>query len=391
MVPIIKDRKNKDQARMISYRQLFPMVLNRIQNQDCGPIGITLTREKIHLLQLEKKKNSLRIQANVSIPYPGNRAELLASPAEFSICIHKALRSGAFRGKNIVSCLPNKGTKIINLSYQMQGDVNEDEVIVAEVMNCLDGNPTEYVIDYMPIRTENKDTNTRTALVAVARREKVISYLELFGKANLTVQALDIGPAALLRLVVSLNGPEEFPLVMLINFGRDKSYLTVIDGRRLIMDRELDFGENLLIHQLGKQLDMTEKQALKVLQQYGFSKPYGVGSAADQAPSDEILSSMVEILHPLFLEFIDNINKTLIYTASMLHGKSVQQIYLLGSLARHLWADRFLAQMLALPVAILNPFSLFAESGEQTPSVNSNITAGTVLTTGLALRGLVNE
>jgi len=362
-----------------------------MQNQDCGPIGINITREKIHLLQLGKKKNTLRIQANVSIPHHISRTELLASPTEFSICIHKALRSGPFKGRNIVSCLPNKGTKIINLSYQVQGDMNEDEVIVGEVMNCMDGNPTEYVIDYLPIRTENKDAATRTALVAVAKREAVISYLELFGKANLTVQALDIGPAALRRLVVSLNGPEEFPLVMLINFGRDRSYLTVIDGRRLIMDRELDFGENLLIRQLSNQLDMTEEQALKVLQQYGFSKPPGVVSTADQATSDEISSSMVEILHPLFLEFIDNVNKTLIYTASMLRGKSVQQIYLLGSLTRHPWADRFLAQMLALPVAILNPFSLFADSYEQTPSANLNITAGTVLATGLALRGLVNE
>ena len=391
MVLIAQDRKDKEQVHMISYRQLVPTVLHRMQNSDYGPIAINLTSEKIYLLQLEKKKNTFRIQANVSIPYPIKRAELLASPTEFSIFIHKALRAGAFRGRNIVSCLPNKGTKIINLSYQMQGGMTEDESIVGEVMNCMDGNPSEYVIDYLPIRTENKDAATRTALVAVARREAVISYLELFGKANLTVQALDIGPAALRRLVVSLNGLEEFPLVMLINFGRDRSYLTVIDGRRLIMDRELDFGENLVIRQLSRQLDMTEEQAMKVLQQYGFSKAHGVVPTADQVTTDEISSSMLEILHPLFLEFIDNVNKTLIYAASMLRGKSVQQIYLLGSLARHPWADRFLAQMLALPVAILNPFSLLAESGEQTPSVNPNITAGTVLATGLALRGLVNE
>ena len=376
---------------MIPYRQLLPTVLHRMRNSDCGPIGINLTREKIHLIQLQKTKNTLRILANVAMPYPAGRAELLASPAEFSICIKKALKAGAFKGRNIVSCLPNKGTKIINLNYQMQGGMNEDEAIVGEVMNCMDGNPTEYVIDYLPIRTENKNAASRTALVAVAKREAVTSYLELFAKANLTVQALDIGPAALRRLVVSLNGSEEFHLVMLINFGRDKSYLTVIDGRRLIMDREVDFGENLLIHQLCKQLDITREQAMQVLLQYGFSEPSEVVPTATQVSSGEILSSMVEILHPLFLEFIDNVNKTLIYTASMLHGKSVQQIYLLGSLARYPGADRFLTQMLALPVARLNPFSLFIDSDEHVPPANRDITAGTVLATGLALRGIIND
>jgi type IV pilus assembly protein PilM len=376
---------------MISYRQILPTMLHRVQNQDCGPIGINLTREKIHILQLEKKKNTLRIRANVSMPYPANRAELLASPTEFSICVQRALRCGPFRGRDIVSCLPAKGTKMINLSYQMQAGMNEDEAVVGEVMNCMDGNPADYVIDYLPIRTENKNAATRTALVAVAKREAVTSYLELFVRANLTVQALDIGPAALRRLVVALNGPEEFPLVMLMNFGRNKSYLTVIDGRRLIMDRELDFGENLLIHQLARQLDTTEKQALQVLFQYGFCEPADAASADGLVTAHEILASVVEILHPLFLEFIDNVNKTLIYTASMLHGKSVQQIYLLGSLARHPGTDRFLARMLALPVAILNPFSLFVNPADHTPPVHPEITAGTVLAAGLALRGVIDD
>lgn len=165
---------------MISHKQLLPSVLHRMRNPECGPIGINLAREKIHLLQLEKKKNSLRIRANASIPYPVSRTELLASPREFSIFIHKVLRSSPFKGHDIVSCLPNKGTKIINLSYQMQSGMNEDEAVVNEVMKCMDGNPAEYVIDYLPIRSEDKNSATPTALVAVAKRETVISYLELF-------------------------------------------------------------------------------------------------------------------------------------------------------------------------------------------------------------------
>jgi type IV pilus assembly protein PilM len=265
--------------------------------------------------------------------------------------------------------------------------MSEDEAVVNEVMNCLDGNQSEYVIDYLPIRTENKNSVARTALVAVAKRESVTSYLELFAKANLRVRALDIGPAALRRLVISFDSIDNFPLVLLMNFGRDKSYLTVIDGRRLIMDRELDFGENRLILQLSKLLDLTEEQALRVLRHYGLLKP---GPVADQNRQDEvqeILASVAEILHPVFLEFIDNVNKTLIYTASMLHGKSVQQIYLLGRVARYPGADVFLEQMLSLPVAVMDPFSLFETSNSPGKPQNPDITAGNALATGLALRG----
>jgi type IV pilus assembly protein PilM len=307
--------------------------------------------------------------------------------AEFSLFIHKVLKNNPFKGKKIVSCLPNKGTKIINLSYQMPSGMSEDEAVVNEVVNCLGGNQSEYVIDYLPIRTENKNSAARTALVAVAKREAVTSFLELFTKANLTVCALDIGPAALRRLVVSFDSINQFPLVLLMNFGRDKSYLTVIDGRRLIMDRELDFGENRLLRQLSKLLDLTEEQAHRVLRHYGLSKS---GPDSDQNRQDElpkILASVAEILHPVFLEFIDNVNKTLIYTASMLHGKSVQQIYLLGTVAQYPGADVFLEQMLSLPVAVMDPFTLFENANSRGKSPNPDISNSYALATGLALRG----
>jgi len=372
---------------MIFCKQLLPKVLNRMQSAEFSPIGFNMAREKMHLLQLEKKKNTTRIRANISVPYPVNRAELLSSPAEFSLFIHKVLKANPFKGKDIVSCLPNKGTKIINLSYQIQTGMSEDEAVVDEVINCLDGNQSEYVIDYLPIRTENKNSAARTALVAVAKRESVTSYLELFAKANLRVRALDIGPAALRRLVISFDSIDKFPLVLLMNFGRDKSYLTVIDGRRLIMDRELDFGENRLIRQLSKLLDLTEEQALRVLRHYGLWKSEPVADQNRQDEVQEILASVAEILHPVFLEFIDNVNKTLIYTASMLHGKSVQQIYLLGSVARYPGADVFLEQMLSLPVAVMDPFSLFETSNSHGKPQNPDITSGNALATGLALRG----
>ena len=369
------------------WKQIMLKMLQKSENRKLSPIGFNMAQEKMHLLQLEKKENTIRVRANISVSYPVNRSELLSSPAEFSLFIHKVLKTNPFKGRDFVSCLPNKGTKIINLSYQMQTGMSEDEAVVNEVESYLDGKQSEYVIDYLPIRTENKKSAARTALVAVAKRESVTSYLELFAKANLRVSALDIGPAALRRLVISFDSIDKFPLVLLMNFGRDKSYLTVIDGRRLIMDRELDFGENRLIGQLSKQLGLTEEQALRVLKHYGLLKSNPVADQNRQEEDQEILASVAEILHPVFLEFIDNINKTLIYTASMLHGKSVEQIYLLGSVAQYPGTDVFLEQMLSLPVAVMDPFSLFETSNSNGKPQNPDSTAGNALAAGLALRG----
>ncbi len=373
---------------MSALQGLAARFLGRGAPAPVGPIGLDLAQEKLHMVQLEERAGELAVRARLSIPYPDGRDALIAAPRRFSAFVRQALKGAPFSGRRVVTCLPAGACRIMNLSYQAPAGQTAEDVIVTEVMHRLGGKADDLVIDYLPIRSRGKGSTEHTVLAAVARRGEVTSYLDTLHRAGLEVDALDIGPAALRRLVASLDRDNNHPSVLLVNFGRDRSFLTVIAGKRLIMDRELTFGEKNLAEQLGQRLNMEEDEALRLLYRYGLAR---VGAEAQGDSTDlsdeDIVRSIAEILKPQFLEFTDEVHKALIYTASETRGESVERVELLGSVADYPGAARFLGEMFSIPVRVMNPLDLFARSSSPANRQDTESPVRLALATGLALRG----
>ena len=145
--------------------------------------------------------------------------------------------------------------KIITISYKKTEGQSDADAVVAELRDRFKSELDNMVVDFMTLRQEEADSGKHDALVALAPREKVLAYLNLLTQAGLDVEALDIGPAALTRLVCHAGAilvPEypKLPNVLLINFGADSSFLTIIWGRRLMLDRPVEFSENRLFSRM---------------------------------------------------------------------------------------------------------------------------------------------
>lgn len=362
---------------------------SRSRGSNSGPIGFDLAAEKLHVLQVQRAGSGLTVRAAASVPYPGSREELLAAPKDLRRFVLDVLASKPFKGRNIVTCLPKNKAKIFNLKYQHRPHEDNLEAIIQGVREKIAGEVEDYVIDYLPTRYEKKSADEHSILVAAARRDEIIAYLQLLDGIGLRVDAIDIGPSALRRLVALLNPGEDYPHVLLINFGRQKSYLTVTTGRRLMMDREVDFGEQLLVAELCRALDITEEKALYFLYHYGIDwDAHAEHEWEDDQKAKEIVSTITEILTPVFMKFVVEVNKALIYTASETRGASIKKIYLVGSVARYPMAASFLARMFTIPVEVLNPLAEFSLGRDSTSIAELDPIAGIALATGFALRGM---
>jgi len=224
----------------------------------------------------------------------------------------------------------------------------------------------------------------RKALLAVARRTDVIAFLDVLSSAGLEVMALDVGPSALKRLVRARDTEGRFPSVLLANIGRDLSYLSVVAGRRLLLDREVSFGENRLSALIGRTLAIEEAHATRLLYRFGF----GPSSAATAGAEVEIHRTISEILKPAFFELAEEVNKAMIYTASETRGGTVEGVFLFGSLARYPGAEHFLTEVLSIPAVLLDPFTQFRPMDSDHTVKGQGSVAGMALAAGLALRGL---
>ena len=346
------------------------------------PIGFNLGNEQLHMVQMEQAGGRLKIRAAATVPLPCERDALLASPSQFKAFVRQALRAGPFVGRRVVPSVAPYDLKLMLVEYRQLDGQGEADALGKELRERLRHELDESVVDYLPLRNGDDQETAKTAIVAVAKRATVLAYLEQLRRAGLAAVALDIGPAALTRLVAALDTARSHPNVLLINFGRFKSYLTVTWGRRLMLDREIDFGEHWLVGNLTENLDIPGELVTQLLCRHGFQNPAGGPSGLED---DDITRTMAEILQPEFAELAQEINKTLIYVASRTHGKSVEQVYLLGSVARYPHVAEFLGDLLKIPVEVLNPLSAF-DFAPATTASSATPPAGIALAAGLALR-----
>lgn len=348
-------------------------------------IGLDMGPDRLNLVQMERIAGKTCIRAIASLPYPCPRDELQQHPKKLKSLLKQAYAMQPFKGKRVVSCLPADQMKIITIAYRRTEGQPDSMAIVDELRERLKGDLDGMVVDFMTLRQEETDSGKRDALVALAPREKVVAYLDFLAGAGLVVDALDIGPAALTRMVShagSIQSPEfpKFPNVLLINFGADSSFLTIIWGRRLMLDRAVEFSENRMFARLKQVLDLPEALAIHLL----YEKEAIL--KMENGRPDEVHRMVAEVLRPEITQLMQEINKTLVYMASRTRGKSVDKIYLAGRVARHPGILSSLKEQLNIPVDMLDPVAIFASGKNSSYDGVQGAMAGMALTAGLALR-----
>ena len=346
-------------------------------------IGLHIGLERLNLMQLEPGASGPEVRAAASVSHGTSRDGLIADPARLKELLKRAFAEQPFRGNRVVTCLPSDQVKMLLLNYTVAEGTAEADAVIRELRERMHEELDAMVVDYIPVRQEDP-SRPKEAIVAMAPRDKVTAYLGALSKAGLEVTALDVAPAALTRLLswVSAVEPATHPNLLLINFGATRSYLTVVWGRRLMLDRSIEFAEQRLLARLKNILDLPEADAKKLLLERGFGASVGSEDASEPA------RTLKEVLRPEFAALKAEVNNTLVYTASKAHGRSVDSIYVIGSIARYPGIEDLLREQFSLPLTILDPFSLFSHRLSETELSRLWPRSGIAAATGLALRGV---
>lgn len=365
------------------------MFLSGAATRSIGPIGVDFSLQAVHLVQLHRQIGGVpEVRACSSTGFEGTRQELLDSPLMFRSVLKRALQSGRFHGRDAVVAMPSGMFRTLSINYQSGPSKKQEAAAILKAMKSrLDKPLGDYVIDYLPVNSRSKGDD-RLALVAVSEKEPVVAFLELCRKAGLTVDALEIGPVAVCRLVSSLSLRSGSGNVLVINSGRRSSYMTLISGPDLLFDQEVSFGEDALIRQMAEALDMQESMARDLVMRTGL-KSSAHSNVQETIEESGLASTMSEILKPKFLKLAEDIKRVCLYAAAETRGGVVTQVYLLGSIARWPGADELLGTLTDMDVAnIPDPLTLFPNKDTAKQPINEASAPDIVVATGAALRGL---
>jgi type IV pilus assembly protein PilM len=361
----------------------------RSSRHQIGPIGIDFSLESVHLVQLESIGGQPpQVRACVSMPLNCTRRELLSKPLLFRTLIRQALAKGNFYRRQVVIAIPSGLFRTMSVNFKSaQGKNNETAAIIKIMRERLDGDISDYVLDYLPVLSRSKN-DERLALVAVSERKAVVDLLELARKSGLETQALEIGPIAISRLVGALSADRGSKNVLVINSGRRASYLTLISGTDLLFDQEVAFGENSLIEHAAATLDMSQDMVRDLVLRAGVQSGHEQDSVSAVIEESGLVGTLSEILKPKFMKLVEEIKRVCLYAAAETRGGAVSQIYLLGSIARWPGSEQMLSSLMDSNVEkIPDPLALFP-AGDEPRNDEASVAPEIVVATGLALRGM---
>jgi len=356
-----------------------------------GMIGLDIGVDQIHMCQIRPLEHGLfSIVAKDSIAYSGSRDALLSEPKKFNNLITSALKEKNFKGKRVAALMPWEDVKIILLTYKASvADV--DAEVVKMLARRIEGSLDDYVVDYVPVRSNSSDEE-HMVVATLAPRKAVDKLLHTLIDCGLEVDSLDIAPTALRRIVSALYTGKAADNVLMINTYRHESYLTVISGRRLLFSQSVPFGENLLLENIVRELDVSLESARALVAGHGLGRQSPVFATGAES-IDNIAATLLEIVKPCFLDMINEINRVLVFTASETHGMPVSRICLLGSIAQWPGAQQVLFSLLDFdaPNGQTEFAQVFQDENEDTRVPWEGLFSEISISMGLALRGLVGH
>jgi type IV pilus assembly protein PilM len=277
----------------------------------------------------------------------------------------------------VYSTLALGEVRIVPLTVQCSGAQVQPAAVIKALREKLRSDLSKEVVDYQQIRGGAAGSELNV-LAAVAPRETVLAHLHCLEAAGMEPVAIDIAPSALARLLTAMHPDDREHSVLLVDFGAQRSAITVVSGRRLILDREVEFGEAKLVAKLAAALSVDAAAASAMLEKHAAPNPEQDGSPG---------RAINEILHREFAVLEEEIARTLVYIASKTHGGTAKCIYLNGGISHHAYIHAKVQRMVDIPVELLNPFGCLAASRPSAYSASSVVANGIALATGLALRG----
>lgn len=363
---------------------------NRIR---IGPIGLQFAEDQAHAVQLSRLgSGGYCLRAWASADYQDTRQAALTDPVQLRKLLNKLIGKRRFFGRKVVTAMPSEQVRITSLNYQVSGGNSDGAVIMKLMGQRLDGSISDYVVDFLPVREAGNDQD-RVALVVTSPRADVLSLLANLQKCGLEVTDIDVSPAALNRLVgVLSNTGKLLRNVLIVNYGEQQTYLTLISGRRLLMDKAVDFGANLLIERIAQGLDMSPDMVEDIVLREGLSQQEKKQFGANHPATAEDLNPIVEIVMPAFSKLSEELRRASLYAAAESQGESIECIYTFGTIARWPGADEILSQLARIPVTTSLPVAAIFDTDSESGSGDySGIGPDLAVATGLALRGLDDD
>ncbi|MHC4619792.1 MAG: pilus assembly protein PilM [Planctomycetota bacterium] len=237
----------------------------KLKNRGRRPIGLDIGHSSIKMIQLAIDGGHVSVLAAAKARVesalddePARRRSIVVST------IKRMLAAGNFRGRNVVSCLPNDQLKITSLRLGETGSGQIEPALAGEVMQRFGLGADSGIIDYILAGDVRQGDAIRNEFVVfVADSESIRGHVELLEEAGLKPVAIDTVPCALFRTFERSLQREEDKEHSAVFIDVGNRFTTVVfgRGREISFVKQIPIGGNDFSDEIATKLAVGVKEA----------------------------------------------------------------------------------------------------------------------------------
>lgn len=356
------------------------------------PIGIDIGNHHMYAVQLKETGQGLAVRgmwrrtSDEKIPDLLEKGDL---PVSF---FKDMVKKRHFKGRAVVISLPSQSLISFPIQFRKAESESVEAAIVRKSAEHLTFPIEEAILDYPSLTPDpSEDGRTYRATVVAAPKSLISPYVRLFKKAGLTVEAIDFGVSALIRLHRRLLGDIK-DIAILCNIGLTQSLLTMINAQSILGQRIVPWGLQGLLDKIMTNIELggDVNKAKVLLKTHGLTHENRQGvSGTDITPADPDTVAMgrvmYQILTPLVDELVFELHRMVGYMRAEEVNPVFEGVYLYGQAPFIQQLDQYMSKRIGIKTQNINPLvtDTFESKGILTDAVEN---APYAMALGLAMR-----
>lgn len=380
------------------------MISLMLRNRSLRPIGLDIGHSSIKIIQLAMNGGQVSVIAagktNIDSDIDGDekaRRDFIVS------AIKRMLAEGGFRGRNVVSCLPNERLKITSLRLADKETEQMEQSLKKEVVQRFGLDPDKDAMHYMVAGDVQQGEETKNELILFAAdNEAVKSHIELLEEIDLRPVAIDTVPCALFRSFersLRRQGDRERTLVF-VDVG--SRFTTVVFGRggEISFVKQIPLGGETFNQKIAERLAVNVAEAQMLRDKLRAERGGRVCESASNTRAAEdngrdidaaTRQAIVDSIGSVAEELAKEISLCLRYYTVTFRGKRVERAIFTGGGAYEDILLNVLKRQLTVEIEVGQPLRGFDLSGEEAhinlDSDRRGVLCEWAVAVGLSLKG----
>ena len=353
------------------------MIGLRLRNRSLRPIGLDIGHSSVKMIQLVMNGGQISvIAAGKTLIDAGIDGDSQARRAAVISAVKRMLADGSFRGRDVVSCLPNDGLKITSLRLGETGTEEIEQSLKKEVVQRFGLNPDKDAMDYMVAGDVQQGEEIKNELILFAAdNETIKSHIQMLEEAGLRPVAIDTVPCALFRIFErSLRRQEDRERTLVfVDVGSRWTVVVFGRGGEISFVKQIPIGGEKFNQEIATRLGIKTGEAQMLRDKLRTEKGVRISQSGPVAQASDgngqILDAatrqvIVDAISAVAEELAREISLCLRYYTVTFRGKRVERAIFTGGEAYENILLNVLRRQLTVEIEVAQPLRGFDLSSE---------------------------